>query len=776
MKTNTTFNLKGTLRSTPLLKAVLPLLFLIFSITTNAQCARTTTPPVNFGCNSGDPIDTFTLNSIASPVSPGCSSGSYLYSSLPNWVMLAGQSYNYSVTLGGNIFTQGFAIWIDLNQDGIYSTTEQLANNAPALASNGSIAIPLSAVGGTTTMRLRNNYATTWGNTNTTACDMVTFGETEDYVVTIVPPTPCSGTPATPSVITTPTGLVCSGASANLNFNITYTVLGISYQWQSSTVSAVGPWVNVPTGTTTPTSGTSSAYTATNLTQNVWYQATVTCANSSLSTTSSAGQINIAPTTTNSVPYNEGFEGISFANQLPNCSWNYGAGSASTTCRTYVAAQNQNRIPRSGSKFASFFVTPAGVNYFYTNGIKLDAGVTYSASMFYLTDYYGYINWTDLSMLIGTAQSTTGLVSIASTNGPAAASLAYKELANTFTVGTSGIYYVAIRATSSSGSAQHLNWDDLSITIPCSLNTVSVSLTANSNTICQGASVNITASGANNYLWNTGATTSTISVNPNSTTLYTVVATNTITGCSSTYAQNITVYPTPVVSIFADKTSVCKGSSVNMYAYGASNYLWSSGPSGANVTVSPTIATTYSVIGVNSFGCSANSSLLINVLNLPSINIGSSATQICLGESATLSGSGGVSYVWASNNVLIQAQQAVVMPSQTTAYTLTGTDANGCSNTANTVLTVNGCVGINEVTSALGLNVFPNPSNGEFKIVFNDNSNKTIEVMDLSGRIILSNISANETANLNISHLANGIYYVKVSSNKATEVVKVVKN
>ena len=48
--------------------------------------------------------------------------------------------------------------------------------------------------------------------------------------------------------------------------------------------------------------------------------------------------------------------------------------------------------------------------------------------------------------------------------------------------------------------------------------------------------------------------------------------------------------------------------------------------------------------------------------------------------------------------------------------------------------------------------------------------------MDLSGRVIMNNIAANEAANLNISNLANGIYYVKVSSNKATEVVKIVKN
>ena len=89
MKTNTTHTFRNAFNSAVLVKAILPILMLFVSVSAHAQCARTSTPPVNFGCNSGDPIDTFTLNNIASPVSPGCSSGSYLYSSLRGvWLVL----------------------------------------------------------------------------------------------------------------------------------------------------------------------------------------------------------------------------------------------------------------------------------------------------------------------------------------------------------------------------------------------------------------------------------------------------------------------------------------------------------------------------------------------------------------------------------------------------------------------------------------------------------------------------------------------------------------
>ena len=63
----------------------------------------------------------------------------------------------------------------------------------------------------------------------------------------------------------------------------------------------------------------------------------------------------VAGTTTNTVPYFEGFEGITQNNQLPNCSWM--ATSPGTICLTYTGTPPPtvyNRIPKSGTKFGSF--------------------------------------------------------------------------------------------------------------------------------------------------------------------------------------------------------------------------------------------------------------------------------------------------------------------------------------------------------------------------------------------------------------------------------------
>jgi hypothetical protein len=71
--------------------------------------------------------------------------------------------------------------------------------------------------------------------------------------------------------------------------------------------------------------------------------------------------------------------------------------------------------------------------------------------------------------------------------------------------------------------------------------------------------------------------------------------------------------------------------------------------------------------------------------------------------------------------------------------------------------------------------VYPNPNTGLFTIELNNGSVKTIEVMDLTGRIVLTNTSSNDKIDFNISNLANGVYYVRVQSNNSVEVIKIVK-
>ncbi|MBC3759099.1 VCBS repeat-containing protein, partial [Hyunsoonleella sp. SJ7] len=75
----------------------------------------------------------------------------------------------------------------------------------------------------------------------------------------------------------------------------------------------------------------------------------------------------------------------------------------------------------------------------------------------------------------------------------------------------------------------------------------------------------------------------------------------------------------------------------------------------------------------------------IEVFDSPTITATASATEICEGESVTLTSDGAISYIWDNN---VTDGQAFV-PTETTTYTVIGTDANGCENTAEVTITVN---------------------------------------------------------------------------------------
>lgn len=580
--------------------------------------------------------------------------------------------------------------------------------------------------------------------------------------------TPCAGTPGANAVIT-PTAPICPNSSAYINLT-SYTVGGLTYQWQTSTVSVVGPFISIPNATT-------AAYSTPNLTVNTYYNAIITCTNSSSSITANAGLVSVSPVITSSVPYYEGFEGIPANDVLPNCSWTSSPGA---NCRTYTATATQGRTSCSGNKFAAFYgYFVSGSNYFYTNGIQLNAGVTYSASLWFKTEYYGYANFTDLSIMLGTSQSSTGLVTIASTGGPAASPVC-KSLSNTFTVATSGLYYVAVRATSNGNyGAFYLSWDDLAIIAPCSLNSPSVTVNTSTQTVCAGQPVSLTASGADTYLWSTGATGSAITETPLQSTAYNVIGTSSLSACSVTLTSMVIVNPTPNVLVFTTKPSICAGETANIIANGASSYVWNTSSTNPAIAVTPNTTTSYTVLGFNSFSCSASAVQQIVVKPNPTVTATSNAidpNQICKGESITLTGNGASTYQWAANTLYIQASNAIVSPQTTTTYSLTGTGTNGCSGVTTFVVVVSDCTGLTENLRSLeGVKVYPNPTAGDFTLELNNTLVKTIQVIDLNGKVISTNTSSLDKVKLNIANLANGVYYVKVQSNNAVEVKRIVK-
>jgi gliding motility-associated-like protein len=203
-------------------------------------------------------------------------------------------------------------------------------------------------------------------------------------------------------------------------------------------------------------------------------------------------------------------------------------------------------------------------------------------------------------------------------------------------------------------------------------------------TICNGQSATLTASGGGTYTWNGGslvnATGATQTVSPTTTTTYTVTAA--VGLCTSTDQITVTVNSSPTASAGADQT-ICAGSPVTVTATGGGTYSWNGGTlvnaAGASQNVTPATTTTYTVVVTAANGCTASDQVLINVNSLPVASAGVDQT-ICGSSSVTLTASGGGTYVW-NGGVLVNAAGASqnVSPSATTTYTVVVTGANGCT-------------------------------------------------------------------------------------------------
>lgn len=205
-------------------------------------------------------------------------------------------------------------------------------------------------------------------------------------------------------------------------------------------------------------------------------------------------------------------------------------------------------------------------------------------------------------------------------------------------------------------------------------------------TICVGANVTLTGSGAGvggTYTWDNGVTNG-VAFAPASTLTYTLTGT-TATGCSATDQVIVTVNPLPNVGAGPDQT-LCAGDQTVLNGTGAATYVWNLGVTNG-VNFVPASTTTYTVTGTDANGCQNTDLVTVTVNPLPTITAGPDQT-ICLGDPVTLNGGGagpGGSYSW--NNGVTNGIS--FSPAATATYTVTGTDANLCTNTDQVVVTVN---------------------------------------------------------------------------------------
>jgi hypothetical protein len=199
--------------------------------------------------------------------------------------------------------------------------------------------------------------------------------------------------------------------------------------------------------------------------------------------------------------------------------------------------------------------------------------------------------------------------------------------------------------------------------------------------LCAGETVTLSAPAGLTYLWSTNEQTSAISVSAAGT--YTVMVTD-MNGCFNTSAPAVvTVTELPVPSISANgPTTFCPGGSVVLTATGGQSYLWSTGQTGSQITVSASGSYSFTA---NNGNCAAQSqSVEVTLLTAPQVTAMANLDVVCPGTAVVLTGGGAQTYTWSGG----VTNGVAFVPAQTTNYTVTGTDANGCTGTSTITVTV----------------------------------------------------------------------------------------
>ncbi len=210
------------------------------------------------------------------------------------------------------------------------------------------------------------------------------------------------------------------------------------------------------------------------------------------------------------------------------------------------------------------------------------------------------------------------------------------------------------------------------------------------------------------YAWSEGSSSPNITDLPPGTYSVTVSDSK---GCMQLASANVGEMSGVDGSIFPANKTICEGETLSIIASGGTSYNWSTGETTANIEVSPLTDQTYFVtITVGGSSCSDVLSTTVKVNDFSSATILVAETsglsnndgEVCKGDNVRLTATGGVTYMWEGG----LSNPLNISPLESSTYSVTVTDGNGCSAVLEQEITVNlnpdASIDLNDFTYVIG--------------------------------------------------------------------------
>ena len=573
------------------------------------------------------------------------------------------------------------------------------------------------------------NTTTTYTVTATATVGTCTATTTKQITITV-------NNPVAGTVNVTGNTTVCKGSSTTLTASTSGNTGTMSYAWSPATGlnTTTGTQVTAtPTATTTYTvTGTATVGTCT---ATATKQVTVTV--NELPAVSISGNTSFCQGVTETLTATAGYNNYNWSTNSTNqsidvtssgtysvtvtdangCQNNTSVTVTTLSVPTAPTATTENNTSCTSPNGSITVTNPVGAGYTYSIGGDFQSAATFSnisAGTYTLTvkNTNGCTSTSPVEVeAIGNSVNAT-----ASANTPCAGGTI--QLTGTSTTegvsfawtGPNGYTSAQQNPQISNATSDNAGTYTLTVTETATncTKTASVNVTVNAlptvtisgaTTICAGTSANLTAQGANDYVWSNGQEGAEVSIAEAGSVTVTGTDAN---GCSNTANVTITIN-TPYVALNAMTDVVaCEGDNVTLSASvaganGPMTFVWT-GPNGYRISnqiihlngITTAQSGQYTVVvtttrTVNDLTCTATDSKSVNVTvnALPTITI-SGETTICAGTSANLTAQGANNYVWSNGQ-----EGAEVSIAEAGSVTVTGTDVNNCTSTASVTITVN---------------------------------------------------------------------------------------